>query len=101
MEKNGVKTALQIGGISITTYLVSYLLRNILSLLTPQMLETASYTKKTIALMSSVYFIVYASGQLVNGIIGDIVKPRIMVFTGLIISGLPLLVFPLFNLYSF
>ena len=100
MEKNGIKTAFKIGGISITAYLVSYLLRNILSVLTPQMLKTASYTKESIALISSVYFIVYASGQLVNGIIGDIVKPRIMVFTGLMISGLPLLVFPLFKIYA-
>ncbi len=94
------KNALKIGGISITAYLVSYLLRNILSVLTPQMLKTASYTKESIALFSSVYFIVYASGQLINGIIGDIVKPRIMVFTGLMVSGLPLLVFPLFKFYA-
>ncbi len=38
-------------------------------------LVTASYTKETVALISSVYFIVYASGQLVKGIIGDIVNP--------------------------
>ena len=100
MDKHGVKTALKIGGISITAYLASYLLRNILSVLTPQMLKTASYTKESIALISSVYFLVYASGQLVNGIIGDIVKPRIMVFTGLMVSGLPLLIFPLFKLYA-
>lgn len=100
MERNGIKNALKIGGISITAYLVNYMLRNVLSVLTPQMLKTASYTKESIALISSVYFIVYASGQLVNGIIGDIVKPRIMVFTGLMISGLPLLVFPLFKIYA-
>ena len=81
-EKSELNKALKIGSVCIISYMLSYYMRNILSVTTPEMLENGDFTKEFIAAMSSVYMIVYASGQLVNGIIGDIIKPRYMVLSG-------------------
>lgn len=93
-EKFELKNALKIGFVCILTYMSSYYMRNILSVSTPQMLENADFTKEFIASMSSVYMIVYAAGQLINGVIGDIIKPRYMVFFGLILAAIAQLAFP-------
>lgn len=93
-ENYEFKKALKIGSVCIFTYMMSYYMRNILSVTTPEMLENGDFTKEFIATMSSVYMIVYASGQLVNGIIGDIIKPRFMVFIGLVLAGVSLIGFP-------
>ncbi len=93
-EKSELNKALKIGSVCIISYMLSYYMRNILSVTTPEMLENGDFTKEFIAAMSSVYMIVYASGQLVNGIIGDIIKPRYMVFSGFFLAGLALLGFP-------
>lgn len=91
--KSDLGKAVRIGGICITSYIVSYYMRNILSVLTPEMLATGLYTKEYIGLLSSLYFLVYAAGQLVNGIIGDIISPKKMVGTGLVLSGLASIMF--------
>lgn len=93
-DKRELNKALKIGFVCVFTYTLSYYMRNILSVTTPEMLENGDFTKEFIAAMSSVYMIVYASGQLVNGIIGDIIKPRYMVFCGLFLAGLALFGFP-------
>ncbi|MDD6736155.1 MAG: hypothetical protein PUE13_07585, partial [Clostridiales bacterium] len=85
-DKYELKKAFKIGSVCIITYMMSYYMRNILSVMTPEMLETGDFSKEFIATMSSTYMIVYALGQLVNGIIGDIIKPKYMVFTGLMFA---------------
>ena len=65
-----------------------------LSVNTPEMLGTGQYTKEHVGLLSSVYLFVYAAGQLVNGIIGDMINPRKMVTGGLLISGIVMILFP-------
>lgn len=92
-----MKRAAQIGAICIVTYTVSYFFRNILSVFTPQMLASTLFTKENIALLSSVYMIAYAGGQLVNGVLGDHFKSKYMVLIGLCISGLGLMCFPLIS----
>lgn len=87
MENKEFKKALTIGSICITSYIVSYYMRNVLGVLTPEMLETGRYTKEYIGLLSSLYFLVYAAGQLVNGVIGDMINPKKMVSCGLVLSG--------------
>ena len=94
-SRKEILNSLKIGFICVFTYLVSYLTRNILSVLTPGMLESGLFTKSVIATFSSVYMVVYASGQLVNGFIGDAVKSKYMVLFGLLISGIALVLFPL------
>lgn len=93
-ENFELKKAFKIGSVCILTYMLSYYMRNILSVTTPEMLETKTFTKEFIAAMSSIYMIVYASGQLINGIIGDTIKPKYMVLIGLSLAGASLLLFP-------
>ena len=71
MEKQNAKKSLTIGIVCIATYLSNYYLRNILSVLTPQLLETGNYTVEHIGLLSSTYMLLYAAGQFVNGFLGD------------------------------
>lgn len=89
------KTAASIGAVCITTYLISYFTRNLLSVCTPAMLETGRFTKEGIAALSSVYMIVYAAGQLLNGTLGDYMKTKVMAALGMIVSGVGLILFPL------
>ncbi len=86
-KKYELVKAFKIGSISIFAYLVSYYMRNILSVSTPGMLETGLFTKEVLGTLSSVYFFLYAVGQLINGVIGDKVKPKLMVLFGLLICG--------------
>lgn len=91
---SGFNKALKVGFICVFTYLASYLARNVLSVLTPTLLNNGIYTKTYIASLSSSYFIVYAAGQLLNGVVGDIIKPKIMVLSGLSLAGISLVLFP-------
>ena len=92
-EQSQFKKALQIGFVCIFTYIISYYLRNLLGVLTPEMISGGVYTEAYLALLASVYMIVYAAGQLVNGFIGDHVKPKYMVTLGLTVAALALLAF--------
>ena len=75
MDKNTQK-AWRIGSFCIATYLASYVTRNILSVSTPEMIKEAFFTKEYTGLLSSICFIFYAAGQLINGFIGDRVHPK-------------------------
>lgn len=81
------KKALKIGTVSIFSYIASYYMRHILGVSTPGMLESGLFTKEFVGTLSSVYFLIYAIGQLINGVIGDTAKPKIMVSGGLIVCG--------------
>ena len=93
MKKRELSKALTIGAICITSYIVSYYMRNVLGVLTPEMLETGTYTKEYIGILSSLYFLVYAGGQLINGITGDIIDPKKMIAGGLVLSGITSIAF--------
>ncbi len=92
------KKAIQIGSVCIASYLACYYLRNILGVVTPEMLKSDLFTKEFIGVLSSVYFLVYAAGQMVNGILGDILNPKKMVVYGLGLSGFFTLLFPFIKL---
>lgn len=89
-----VKKATVIGTTCIVTYIANYYLRHILSVLTPTLLLTGTFTVEHIANLSSTYMLLYAAGQLVNGFLGDIFSPKHMVSIGLFVSGGSFLVFP-------
>ena len=89
-----LKRAMGLGSIGIFAYIANYYLRNLLSVATPNMLKSGEYTAEFIGLLSSVYFIVYASGQLVNGLVGDMINPKYMIFIGLTITGTVVALFP-------
>lgn len=75
-------------------YFAVYVARNILSTVTPQMIEGGSFTKEYIGEISSLFFVFYAIGQLLNGIIGDKIKARYMMSFGLLLSGITTIIFP-------
>ena len=83
-----------IGSLCSVSYLAVYVARNILSAVTPQMIAADGFTNCYIGEVSSVYFIFYAVGQLINGAIGDKIKARYMISLGLILAGVSNLVFP-------
>lgn len=96
MDKNTQK-AWRIGSFCIATYLASYVTRNILSVSTPEMIKEAFFTKEYTGLLSSICFIFYAVGQLINGFIGDRVHQKYMIIMGLGISSVSTFVIPIFD----
>jgi sugar phosphate permease len=79
------KEALFIGLLCSISYLAVYIARNILSAVTPQMID-AGYSESFIGSISSIYFVCYAVGQLINGAIGW--SNLILVWLGLMIVGI-------------
>ncbi len=106
MEQSQLKKAWQIGSVCIGTYVASYYIRNLLGVLTPSILSKGIYTEEALALFSSTYMLIYALGQLVNGLIGDVLKGKFMVSTGLFVAAIGMFVFattlnPLVGVLSF
>ena len=79
--------AIYIGFLCSMSYLAVYFARNILSTCSPKMIE-GGFSEGYIGQVSSVYFICYAVGQLINGAIGDKVKARYMISLGLFMAGI-------------
>ena len=92
-----IKNAIMIGSLCSVAYLAVYITRNLLGAVTPQMVEQGVYTKEAIGEISALYFMLYAFGQLINGVIGDKVKARYMISFGLIFAGICVYVFPYAN----
>lgn len=88
-----VKNALLLGALCSVSYLAVYIARNILGAVTPQMQDGGIYSKEYIAQASSLYFIFYAVGQLINGAIGDKIKAKYMMCLGLFFAGVTNLLF--------
>ena len=74
--------AVKIGSLCSVSYFAVYIARNVLGAVTPQMVE-AGFTEAYIGRMSSLFFVAYAVGQLCNGAIGDRIKAKYMICTGL------------------
>lgn len=94
LSKNA-KNAIVIGTLCSVAYLAVYIARNILSAVTPAILEAGLLDKEFLGVLSSAYFVFYAIGQLINGIIGDKVKAVYMISLGLLFAGVTGFVFPL------
>ena len=86
MQNKKVMNAIYLGFLCSVSYLAVYFARNVLGTVTPKMLD-AGYSEEYIGRVSSVYFIFYAVGQLINGAIGDKVKTRYMISVGLFMAG--------------
>ena len=84
--------AIYIGTLCSVAYLAVYFVRNILGVVTPQMIKNG-YSEAYIGKVSSLYFVFYAFGQLINGLIGDKVKARNMIVIGLFMAGVTNLIF--------
>lgn len=94
LKDKHVKNAILIGGLCSASYLGVYVIRNIFGTVTPQMLNESGITAEYIGELSSIYFIAYAIGQLINGIAGDKIKARYMISFGLIMAGVGNWIFP-------
>ena len=88
------REALFIGLLCSISYLAVYVARNVLSTVTPQMVEGGEFTKEYIGEISSLFFIFYAIGQLLNGFLGDRIKARYMLSIGLLFAGIVNFAFP-------
>ncbi len=91
------KKAILIGGLCAFSYLAVYVARNILSAVSPQMIEGGGFSNENIGTLSSVFFISYATGQLINGSVGDKIKAKWMVSMGLLFAGVCNLLFSLLS----
>ncbi len=95
IQKNSsVRNAVLIGTLCSISYLGVYFARNILSVVTPQIIEGGVYTEEYIGSISSMFFTFYAVGQLINGLVGDKIKARYMISFGLLLSGVCNALFP-------
>lgn len=75
------------------TYLAVYFAKNILSAVSPQMIEQGMVTQQQLGTFSSTYFICYALGQLINGTIGNKIKARYMICSGVTLAAISIIVF--------
>lgn len=100
MEQNSKKTeirnAVLLGGICAVAYLSVYVARNLLSAVTPGMVEGGVLTKEQIGTLSSAFLTSYAIGQLINGRVGEVVKAKYMICIGIFLAGVCHVVFPIF-----
>ncbi len=85
--KTEARNALILAVMCFISYLAVYFLRNILSTVTPHMIESGAFSAEHIGNLSAVFFACYAVGQLCNGIIGDLIKAKYMMSFGLLLSG--------------
>ena len=99
LKDKEIKNAFLIGVISSIAYLVCYVARNLLSVVSPQMIESAGVSVEYIGTLSTAQMLFYAGGQLVNGIVGDKVKVKYMVGGGLVLSGVCNVVIGLFHIH--
>lgn len=88
MKDYKVRNAVYIGGMCALSYLAVYFARDILSVVSPQMVEEGVFTTGFVGTLSSVYFTCYAIGQLINGVVGDRIKAGYMISLGLILAGI-------------
>ena len=94
-KKADIKNAIFLGTICSIAYFSVYVSLNVLGTVSPEMINSGFLTTSQIGTLSSIFFITYAVGQLINGIIGDNVKAIYMLFFGLALSGVCCYSFPL------
>lgn len=96
-KKQQVKVAICIGIMCAVSYLAVYVARNILSAVSPQIKGGGILDEAQYGTLTSVYFFVYAIGQLINGAIGDKISAKYMMSIGLVLAGIANFVFPFFS----
>lgn len=92
--RSEVKKAFLIGAICAVAYGSVYISRDILSALSPQLTAGGIFNTDQLGSLSSIFFVTYAVGQLINGIIGDKISGKYMVSLGLILASFCLFALP-------
>lgn len=93
-NREKIRNAILLGVLCSVSYLAVYIARNILGAVTPQLVNNGVFTSEFIGNISSAYFVAYAVGQLLNGIIGDKINARNMISLGLLFAGITNVIFP-------
>lgn len=88
LKNKEVRNAFLLGLLSTVSYLACYFSKNILSVVSTQIIENTNITVEFIGRLSTCNMLCYAGGQFVNGIIGDKVNAKYLISCGLIFSGL-------------
>jgi len=70
------------------SYVAIYAARLNLSMASPGMISAGMLTEVQYGFICSVFFVTYACGRLLNGVIGDRVAPWVMIAVGLLFTGL-------------
>ena len=91
---SGAKKAFLLGSLCSISYLAVYVAKGALSAAGPGMTQSGAFTTEQIGTFSSIYFIVYAIGQLINGAIGDKIKAKYMISFGLMLASTGFLLLP-------
>ena len=101
LQSREVKKAVILSIVCTAAYMITYLGRNVLSAVSPQLIEEGVFDTVFVGTLSSAFFVTYAVGQLVNGIIGEKLRADFMIGFGLIVAGVCLgaFVFAAGNLY--
>ena len=76
-------------------YVFTYLGRLNYAACLVEIVAEEGWTKGQAGLIATGFFLCYGFGQLINGYVGDRLSPKIMVFSGLSMSGLVNFLFPL------
>ena len=87
------KNAIKLGTLCSISYFAVYIARNVLSPVTNQMLNEG-FNEAYFGLISSVFLLSYACGQLINGFIGHKIPAKFMLFIGLLGAGCTYIIFP-------
>lgn len=82
------------------SYLSVYMARTMLSAVTPQLVESGNATNEYVGAISSAFFLCYAIGQLLNGIIGEKIGGKYMVSIGLVFSAAVNFLFLIFIMHQ-
>ncbi|MEG2597137.1 MAG: MFS transporter, partial [Oscillospiraceae bacterium] len=86
-RKYVVNSTVLLGLMSFLSYNACYAGRSVLSAIMPEMTQNSSFTNEVLGVWGSMFFLTYGLGQIINGIIGDRIKAKYMVFIGLFLSG--------------
>ena len=85
-KNESVKKAVYLGVLCAVSYLAVYIARNVLGAVSAQM--EGEFGAAFIGNLGTVYYALYAIGQLLNGILGDKIKARNMISLGLLLAGI-------------
>ena len=70
------------------TYCLAYMLRVNINVVIPALVQTFDYTYTQLGLVTSLYFVTYMIGQVINGYLGDRVSSKLLILVGLVGSAL-------------
>ena len=78
-------------------YFSTYICRLNFSAVMPELLGSGAFTQSETAAVSSAFFICYGAGQLFSGVLCDKISARLLIFAGVLFSGLSNLFIFLFS----